>query len=52
MSAARRRRVRPRGGFWDALMTFRETSDLTRNGIHDDFLWGLRDRSPGREVAW
>ena len=38
--------------FWSAVEHFRLGADLDRYGIGDDFLEGLRERSPGRDIKW
>lgn len=38
-------------GFWEAYTAFREKVDLEEIGVSDDDFAGLRDASPGRDVA-
>jgi antitoxin Phd len=35
--------------FWDAYAAFRDTYELTKQGIDAEIFEGVRDRSPGRE---
>lgn len=39
------------GGFWKAFTGFRDRVNLQELGIEPDFLTGLRDQSPGREIT-
>lgn len=39
-------------GFWERYTAFKETVDLAQLNIEPVVFEGLRDRSPGREVAW
>jgi hypothetical protein len=38
-------------GFWEAYEAFRDAVDLEALGVGKEDFDGLRDRSPGREVA-
>ncbi len=40
-----------RGGFWKAFTAFRNRVDLRELDIEPDIFTGLRDQSPGREMA-
>ena len=40
-----------KGGFWNAFTTFRNRVNLQELGIKPDIFTGLRDQSPGREIA-
>ena len=39
------------GGFWKAFIAFRNRVNLQDLGIEPDIFTGLRDQSPGREIA-
>ena len=39
-------------GFWEAYSAFGEQVNLQELGLEPDTSFGLRDRSPGREVRW
>lgn len=38
--------------FWDAYQVFRDSTNLAELDIEPDVFDEVRDRSPGREVAW
>jgi len=39
-------------GFWESYEAYRRTVDLPQLDIEPTLFEGLRDRSPGREMAW
>ena len=41
-----------KSSFWQALRAFQNKVNLQELDIEPDVFVGLRDRSPGREVAW
>jgi prevent-host-death family protein len=40
-----------KGGFWQAFTAFRNRVNLQELGIEPNIFTGLRDQSPGREIA-
>jgi prevent-host-death family protein len=39
-------------GFWSAYSDYRDAHDLAELGIEPEVFEGVREPSPGREIAW